>query len=219
MLDYTNLSDEQLVGLFQNGDENGLHEINDRYKNFINIQASRNNTRHPQIDIQDFTSQHFRALWKAAEKYDTSRSNGKPFSYWFKMRLDKSTYDLIRQRLYKDYKDKDGNRIRNEKKETPKLISFEEASTITCDNGHKENIGIEDKSASYEVQVEEAATDLYKFIQSKNETDAKIAILVVQGYEYKEIVQMLNLPNKMTVTRALERCRKYAAEYLETEKN
>lgn len=213
MLNHESLSDEQLVHHFQNGDEYCLNVLMNRYKNFIKKQARLCHYSYQTIDEEDFISTGNMALYSAAETFDPARINGKPFRYFLKMKINCDNFDYARSHTFNEIKE-NGKRMGMVKKETPQLLSIEKMMDQTNANGGVYQIGIKDESADIEKTSDLYQQELYEYLKSKSETDAKVAVLISQGYVYSEIVKLLNLKNKMNVKRAQERNQKHAKNYL-----
>jgi RNA polymerase sigma factor (sigma-70 family) len=205
------ISDEQLALEYQQGNEFSLGDLFKRYENYLKIRASQDHIKYPTVDEDDFHTHYVAQFAKAVQNFEVNA--GKPFKYWLKVRLAKIQFDVVRSQTLRSVKDENG---RYKEKEVLKTVSFEELQERNSeDHGGASYYTAqeqEDKSASYEVQMDETKTDLFAYIESKSPIDAKIAVLLTQGYTYREIGEMVN-KSKSSVERSVGRLRDYATEY------
>jgi hypothetical protein len=204
MQEYTELKDERLALLSQQGDDDAFTALFLRYQRSLQIQAKKAVKRFPSIYEDEFFGYFQEKFVKLVMKFDVTR--GVHFPGYCAVFFPKMAYEYARKTVQKRGMI-DGHKINvGERTDT---------NAIPTDFSDGE---IEDNRYSFENLLDMEETDLFIYLSSKSDEHAKVISLLAQNATYVQIARAFGRKgNYMALAnwgkRAVERLRKSVIEF------
>lgn len=178
-----NLTDEKLIELLKNGNQDAFSQLSLRYFPIIRVKASK--YKAVTVDFEDFIQEGLLALLFATKHYN--KNSGATFSTYAGVCISNRFASIVRQT--------------NRKKDIPSdlMLSYEQDDFNTDDATSTPEQKLIDKENYINV--------LKKIKQALSPMEYNVLKLYLAGKSYEEIAESMSLPYK-TVDNALQRIRK-----------
>lgn len=168
-------TDEQLVALAQQGDDDAFTEIFLRYQKALERHANKASARFPTFYEDEFYGYFQERFIQIVNKFDVN--SGVYFAKFCSFKFPKLAHDYVRRRLFP--RNPDG---------TQRESARDRHKVIPSDLG---KVNIEDNRFTPDYQIDVQDTELYAHLTSLSDINARIIALLVQGYTYQEIALKL----------------------------
>lgn len=178
------MTDEQLVELSQQGDDDAFTTLFKRFQGALRFNAKRAADQYPftEEDFFEYFQERFHDIVKKFDFRGTIY-----FSVFCKVMFPKFRTEFVRNKLRKKVFDKEGVRRRTTE---PSNLAIAKSMETTTDITVISTASSVSK-LTHEYLTAEVDTDLYNHLKSISDEYAQIVLLSSQGYNYPEIATKL----------------------------
>jgi DNA-directed RNA polymerase specialized sigma24 family protein len=181
MKSYVKVTDEELIALYQEGDDDAFTRLFKRYQSTLRYHAYKAAKRYPTFYEDEFFGFFQEHFYKIVKKFDLSR--GVYFAKYFDVIVPKWAYYYVRDKIQKRQLDEDGKKV---KVDGP--TNYDKHKVLPHD---LDTLQLKDGMYTVGHQQDVEDTDLFRFLEEKDSVYAKVISLHVQGYSYDEIGALL----------------------------
>jgi DNA-directed RNA polymerase specialized sigma24 family protein len=204
---YTELTDERLAALHQQGDDDAFSTLFLRYQKALQRHSYLAAQRYEGFSEDEFLSNFQERFIRLVTKYDYNICDS--FAGYCKLTFARMAYSYVQDKITRrGYVD--GKKVRIDDK-----TKYRKQSAVPVDLAERE---LSDIRYTYEYEMKIEDTDLYKYLASVSDEQAKLIALLVKGESYEQIALAFGRTgNYMALAnwgkRAVKRVRKSVIEF------
>ena len=201
--DYENKSDEEILQLIKNGNEDALEYIMLKYKDIVNAKVDKYFIIG--AEKEDIIQEGLIGLFKAIKNFDTTKQNS--FKSFANLCVERQLITAIK--------------TSNRQKHIPLNSSLSLNNTVYDENDETSFIDILDTNSIEDPLDTITKKEYYKFIKTKinnelSDFEKKVLYIYANGESYTKIAEKLDAPVK-SIDNAIQRIRKKAIKSITDE--
>jgi hypothetical protein len=174
MEQYSQQKDEELVVLFQQGNDDAFTELFKRYDKALVRHSRLSAKRFPKFYEDEFYGYFQDQFVKIVKEFDTE--TGVYFSYFCKFKFPKLAHNYVRAKLFP--RDRQGN-VYTSPRDRHNIVPSDFEKTV-----------MKDERFTFEYMQDIRETELFIYLSGRSDVNAKVVTLIAEGYSYTEIAKM-----------------------------